>query len=102
MAVAMDRSPLIKRFLYPLLVISQTVPIYALAPLFLIWFGLGLFSKVVIVSLVCFFFPWRSTWWRGWSRWTRSAGAAENDAGRALAGIPLAAAPSVLPYFSPA
>ncbi|NLY38978.1 MAG: ABC transporter permease [Firmicutes bacterium] len=55
LAVAMDRSPLIKRFLYPLLVISQTVPIYALAPLFLIWFGLGLFSKVVIVSLVCFF-----------------------------------------------
>ena len=55
LAMALDRRPLIRQLLYPLLVISQTVPIFALAPLFLIWFGLGLFSKVVIVTLVCFF-----------------------------------------------
>ncbi len=55
LAVSMDRWPLIKRALYPVLVISQTIPIFALAPLFLIWFGLGLQSKIVVVALVCFF-----------------------------------------------
>ncbi len=54
-ALAMDRWLLIKRALFPLLVISQAVPIFALAPLMLIWFGVGLAPKIFIVALVCFF-----------------------------------------------
>lgn len=55
LAVLMDLSPPVKRAVYPLLLVSQTVPLIALAPLFAIWFGLGLLPKVVIVVLVCFF-----------------------------------------------
>lgn len=51
----MDRWVIIRRVLYPMLVISQTVPIIALAPLMLIWFGVGIFPKILIVVLVCFF-----------------------------------------------
>jgi len=51
----MNRWRFAKRVLYPLMVISQTVPIIALAPLILIWMGVGVFPKVVIVVLVCFF-----------------------------------------------
>jgi len=55
LAVAIDLSALLRRTLYPLLVASQTVPIMALAPLLIIWFGYGTASKVVVVALVCFF-----------------------------------------------
>ncbi len=55
LALAMDRWKVIKDSIYPLLVISQAVPIFALAPLILIWFGAGLLPKVLIVALVCFF-----------------------------------------------
>ena len=41
--------------LMPLLVVSQTIPIITLAPLFLIWFGWGMLPKVLVVILVCFF-----------------------------------------------
>ena len=54
-AVLMDLVPLAKRALYPLIVISQTVPIINLAPLFILWFGFGIFPKIVVVVLVCFF-----------------------------------------------
>ncbi len=55
LAVVMDLSPMLRQGIYPLLVISQTVPIIAVAPLFIIWFGYGLLPKVVVVALVCFF-----------------------------------------------
>ncbi len=55
LAIAMDRWKPLKQALYPLLVISQAIPIFALAPLMLIWFGVGLLPKVLIVALVCFF-----------------------------------------------
>lgn len=55
LAVFMNRFGWLKQALYPLLVISQTIPIIALAPLFLIWFGWGIAPKVVVVALVCFF-----------------------------------------------
>jgi ABC-type nitrate/sulfonate/bicarbonate transport system permease component len=54
-AAAMDFSPFVRRALYPLLVASQTVPILAIAPLLIIWFGFGLLPKVLIVILICFF-----------------------------------------------
>ncbi len=55
LAVAIDFSPTLRRTLYPLLVASQTVPLMALAPLLIIWFGYGTASKAVVVALVCFF-----------------------------------------------
>jgi ABC-type nitrate/sulfonate/bicarbonate transport system permease component len=54
-AFVMDSIPIVKKALYPILVISQTVPIITIAPLFVIWFGYGLLPKVIVVSLVCFF-----------------------------------------------
>ena len=55
LAVAIDLSSLLRRLLYPLLVASQTIPIMALAPLLIIWFGYGTASKAVVVALVSFF-----------------------------------------------
>lgn len=54
-AFFMDISPGARRTIYPLLVISQTVPLIAIAPLFMLWFGLGLLPKVYVIALVCFF-----------------------------------------------
>ena len=55
MAVLMDESKLIKKSIYPLLVMSQTVPIIVIAPLVAMWFGFGIQPKIFIVVLVCFF-----------------------------------------------
>ena len=55
LAFLMDSFSLVRNALYPLLVVSQTIPIIALAPLFVIWFGFGLTPKVIVVVLVCFF-----------------------------------------------
>lgn len=54
-AIIMDISGWLRKIIYPLLVISQNIPILAIAPLFIIWFGYGIASKVVVVALVCFF-----------------------------------------------
>lgn len=55
LAVLMDLHPWIRQGIYPLLVVSQTVPIISIAPLFIIWFGYGILPRVVVVALVCFF-----------------------------------------------
>ena len=47
--------PVFERLVYPYLVALQTLPKVAIAPLFIIWFGYGLTSKVIITALVCFF-----------------------------------------------
>jgi ABC-type nitrate/sulfonate/bicarbonate transport system permease component len=54
-AVTMDRFLAVRNALQPLFVASQTVPIVAIAPLFVLWFGFGLTPKVLIVVLVTFF-----------------------------------------------
>ncbi len=54
-ALAVDASPLLRRAVYPLLIASQTVPVIAIAPLIIVWFGFGLAPKVVIIALYCFF-----------------------------------------------
>ena len=55
LAVAVDFVPWLRRALTPLLVASQTLPIVAIAPLLIIWFGFGLLPKVVVIALVTFF-----------------------------------------------
>lgn len=54
-AVAIDTSSLLRRALYPLLVVSQTVPTMAIAPLLVIWLGYTIWPKIIVVGLVCFF-----------------------------------------------
>lgn len=49
------KSRLFERILSPFLVASQAVPIVAIAPLLVIWFGSGIFSKVLICALIVFF-----------------------------------------------
>jgi NitT/TauT family transport system permease protein len=49
------RSDLFARLASPYLVAAQAVPILVMAPLFAVWFGPGLLSKVVICSLIVFF-----------------------------------------------
>ncbi len=49
------KSPSTERFMAPFLVASQAVPLVAIAPLLVIWFGPGLFSKILICSLIVFF-----------------------------------------------
>lgn len=55
LAILLEISQWSRRAIYPLLVTSQTIPIIALAPLLLIWFGIDLGPKVFVVALYCFF-----------------------------------------------
>jgi putative hydroxymethylpyrimidine transport system permease protein len=48
-------SPLMQRWLMPLLLLSQAIPVFALAPLLVLWFGFGMASKIVMAVLVIFF-----------------------------------------------
>ncbi|MGH3392702.1 MAG: ABC transporter permease [Actinomadura sp.] len=54
-AVAMVYSSVVRRAVYPLLIVAQVVPKVAIAPLFIIWFGFGQLPKVLMVALICFF-----------------------------------------------
>ena len=54
-AILMDYFSAIKKGIYPILVASQTIPIFAVAPLLFIWFGFGILPKIIIVALVDFF-----------------------------------------------
>ena len=49
------KSRLFERLLAPYLIASQAVPIVAIAPLLVIWFGPGIFSKILICALIVFF-----------------------------------------------
>lgn len=55
LAILMDAFPAAEKALYPLIVASQTIPTTALAPLFVLWFGYGLWSKVLVAVLITFF-----------------------------------------------
>ncbi len=54
-ALMMVFSPLLQRWLMPLLLVSQAIPVFALAPLLVLWFGFGMASKIVMAILVIFF-----------------------------------------------
>ena len=55
LGVLFVRSRLIERSLSPLFVALQAVPLIAISPLLIIWFGNGLESKVVMAAIACFF-----------------------------------------------
>ncbi len=54
-AFTMDRFDQVKKALIPIFLVSQTIPVILLAPLFAMIFGLGMTPKVIVVVLVCFF-----------------------------------------------
>lgn len=52
-AIAVSRR--VEFFLYPYIVMMQSMPKVAVAPLLVLWFGLGIASKIAAVALICFF-----------------------------------------------
>lgn len=52
---ALAKSPTAERLLAPYVVASQSVPTVAIAPLLVIWFGPGIFSKILVAALIVFF-----------------------------------------------
>ncbi|GHU29984.1 nitrate ABC transporter permease [Spirochaetia bacterium] len=55
LALVMDLNNFLERSLMPLLVLTQTMPTIALAPLLVLWFGYGASPKIALVFLTCFF-----------------------------------------------
>ena len=55
MAVAISTSRVLQNTIYPLIILAQTIPKVAIAPLFLIWMGYGVLPKVFMGILVAFF-----------------------------------------------
>lgn len=54
-AILLFRIPFLQQAFYPLLILSQNIPVIVLAPLLVIWFGFGMLTKVIVIVLVCFF-----------------------------------------------
>jgi putative hydroxymethylpyrimidine transport system permease protein len=54
-ALAMAHSRIAERLVLPAIVTTQTLPVFAIAPLIVIWFGFGMPSKVAMSSLITFF-----------------------------------------------
>lgn len=66
-ALAMIVSPLLKRWMLPILVISQAIPVFALAPILVLWLGYGMASKVAMAVLIIFF-PVTASFYGGMQR----------------------------------
>jgi NitT/TauT family transport system permease protein len=54
-AVLITQFRTVERVLFPLLILTQTIPKVAMAPLLIVWFGVGISSKVLTVALIAFF-----------------------------------------------
>ncbi|MGM0901081.1 MAG: ABC transporter permease [Bacillota bacterium] len=54
-AIALHLMPSVREAFYPLMILSQNIPIIVLAPLLVIWFGFGMMPKIIVITLVCFF-----------------------------------------------
>ncbi|MER9655701.1 ABC transporter permease [Mesorhizobium sp. M0152] len=89
----------LRRALFPVLIVSQTLPLVAIAPLVVLWFGFGLKPKIMLVALVTFF-PMLVALVQGYE-------ATEAEIGQMLRAMGagrwrvflLARLPSALPYF---
>ncbi len=55
LAIAITQSRLAERALYPYVIASQAVPVIAIAPVLVVWFGFGLLPKIVVIVLITFF-----------------------------------------------
>ncbi|WP_067651984.1 ABC transporter permease [Nocardia harenae] len=99
LAVLVDFSPWLRRAFVPLFVASQTLPIIAIAPLMVIWFGFGLLPKVLVVALVTFF-PMAIGLIEGFAAADRDAGALLRSMGASRGQVfRYVRLPSALPRF---
>ena len=55
LAIVVFYSPILERALYPLIVASQMIPVFAIAPLLIVWMGYGLWPKATVAALIGFF-----------------------------------------------
>jgi putative hydroxymethylpyrimidine transport system permease protein len=55
LAVVMHTRPAVERALAPFLIASQAIPVFALAPLLVVWLGYGLASKIFMAAVIIFF-----------------------------------------------
>ena len=55
LAVLMFEFPVLEKAFYPYVIGSQTVPVFAIAPLLVFWFGFGIASKVMMAAIIVFF-----------------------------------------------
>lgn len=85
LALLIARFRLFGRALYPLIVLFQTVPKVALAPLFILWFGFDLSPKIALIVVIAFFpvtldmLAGLLSVEQGFIALTRSVGASENE-----------------------
>ena len=54
-ALLVAAAPLLRPWVLPVLVVSQAIPVFALAPLLVLWLGYGMASKVAMAGLIIFF-----------------------------------------------
>jgi putative hydroxymethylpyrimidine transport system permease protein len=54
-AVAMHVSETLRLAFQPLVIASQTIPIFVIAPILVVWFGFGIGPTLAIIALICFF-----------------------------------------------
>jgi putative hydroxymethylpyrimidine transport system permease protein len=66
-AIVLAQSPRLHRLVMPLLLFTQAVPVFALAPILTLWFGYGIASKVLMAVLIIFF-PVTSAFYDGLTR----------------------------------
>ena len=99
-ALAMIISPLLKRWMLPVLVVSQAIPVFALAPVLVLWFGYGMASKIAMAVLIIYF-PVTASFYAGMQRTDPDL----LDLARIMGARPLAilrsiVIPSALPAFA--
>ena len=99
LAIVMDMNDHVQRMLYPIIIASQTIPTTAIAPLFVLWFGYSIWSRVLVTILMTFF-PVTITVYDGFQSTSRemedlmiSMGAGKGEIFRRLK------LPGALPYF---
>lgn len=99
-ALTMIISPLLKRWMLPILVVSQAIPVFALAPVLVLWFGYGMASKIAMAVLIIYF-PVTASFYAGMQRTDPDL----LDLARIMGAGPLAilrsiVVPSALPAFA--
>jgi ABC-type nitrate/sulfonate/bicarbonate transport system permease component len=98
-SIAIDFFRPLRRALFPLFIITQTLPLVAIAPLIVLWFGFGLTPKTVLVALVTFF-PMLVALAQGYESTDPDVSALLASMGASRWRIfTMARLPSALPYF---